>query len=104
VTPGEGLAHVARQEGLLELGLVADLWQTAETTGMPLGERLRELGVQMREMRRIAQREEASRATVRVLFPIAFFILVPLMVVLLFPACNELILKGTLQTATGGGP
>jgi Flp pilus assembly protein TadB len=104
VTPGGGLAHVARQEGLLELGLVADLWQTAETTGMPLGERLRELGVQMREMRRIAQREEASRATVRVLFPIAFFILVPLMVVLLFPACNELILKGTLQTATGGGP
>jgi tight adherence protein C len=100
-TPGRGLADLAREEGLLELGLVADLWQSAEETGMPLGERLRELSVQMREMKRLRQREEASRATVRVLFPIAVFILVPLLVVLLFPACNELILRGTLTEVTG---
>jgi tight adherence protein C len=101
VTPGKGLADLAREEGLLELGLVADLWQSAEEAGMPIGERLRELSVQMREMKRLRQREEASRATVRVLFPIALFILVPLMVVLMFPACNELLLRGTLTEVTG---
>ena len=101
VTPGRGLADLAREEGLLELGLVADLWQSAEEAGAPIGERLRELSTQMREMKRLKQREEASRATVRVLFPIAFFILVPLLVVLLFPACNELILRGTLVEVTG---
>lgn len=96
---GEGLAALARREGLLELGLVADLWQASEETGAPLGERLRELSVQMREMRRIRQREEASRATVRVLIPIAVFILVPLIVTLMFPAAYELIWRGAL----GGG-
>lgn len=96
---GEGLAVLARREGLLELGLLADLWQSAEETGAPLGERLREMSVQLREMRRIRQREEASRATVRVLIPIAVFILVPLIVTLLFPAFFELVWRGAL----GGG-
>ena len=99
VTIGEGLAGLAQREGILELGLVADLWQTAEEAGAPMGERLRELSVQMREMKRIRQREEASRATVRVLFPIAFFILVPLMITILFPALYEMVIRGAL---TGG--
>ncbi len=100
VTAGQGLAALARGEGLLELGLVADLWQSAEEAGMSVGERLRELSVQMREMRRLWLREIASRATVRVLLPIALFILAPLLVVLMFPACNELIMGDVLGEAT----
>lgn len=98
-TVGEALAMLARREGLLDLGLLADLWQSAEEAGAPLGERLRELAAQLREMRRIRQREEASRATVRVLVPIAVFILVPLIVVLLFPAFYELVFRGALGGA-----
>jgi tight adherence protein C len=64
---------------------VAGLTQ-ADSLGMPIGRVLRSQADEMRARRRARAREQAAKLPVKILFPVIFFILPPLMIVVVGPA------------------
>ena len=58
----------------------------ADSLGMPIGRVLRTQADEMRARRRARARERAAKLPVKILFPVIFFILPPLMIVVVGPA------------------
>jgi tight adherence protein C len=63
----------------------------ADALGMPIGRVLRTQSDEMRERRRARAKEKAGKLPVKILFPLMFFILPPLMIVVMGPAANQAI-------------
>lgn len=63
----------------------------AESHGASIGPVMRHLAHDIRQRRRDAARERIQKAPVKLLFPLVFFILLPLMMVILFPAFYNII-------------
>ena len=58
----------------------------ADSLGMPVGRVLRSQAEEMRSRRRARARERAAKLPVKILFPVIFFILPPLMIIVVGPA------------------
>ena len=58
----------------------------ADALGMPVGRVLRSQADEMRSRRRARARERAAKLPVKILFPVIFFILPPLMIIVVGPA------------------
>jgi tight adherence protein C len=63
----------------------------AESHGMAMGPVLRALAREIRQRRRDAAREKIQKAPIKMLFPLVFFILLPLLMVIMFPAMYNIL-------------
>jgi tight adherence protein C len=62
-----------------------------ESLGVSIGEILRAVAVEMRKRRRHAAEEQAQKAPVKMLFPLAFFIFPSIFIIILGPAIFDLL-------------
>ena len=86
VTRRGALTHLRDRVDVPDVSaLVAALVQ-ADTLGTPVGEVLHEQAVEQRRRRRQQVREQAAKLPVKMLFPLTFFVLPALFVVVLGPA------------------
>lgn len=90
-TYDEGLKHLAQREQVPELVSLADVWQASLHQGLPLSQAMLTLSTAARERMRARLLEEAGKASVKMLFPVAVFIFPIILVVLLYPASVELL-------------
>jgi tight adherence protein C len=63
----------------------------AESHGVAIGPVLRHLAREIRQRRRDAAREKIQKAPIKMLFPLVFFILLPLLMVIMFPAMYNIL-------------
>ena len=63
----------------------------AESHGVSIGPVLRHLSAEIRNRRRDAAREKVQKAPIKMLFPLVLFILVPLLMVIMFPAMYNIL-------------
>jgi tight adherence protein C len=68
-----------------------------EALGVSIAQVMRELAVDLRKRRRQIIEEKAQKAPIKMLFPLAFLILPPMFIVLLYPGLTNII------TTLGGG-
>src|SRR4051794_1685489 len=68
-----------------------------ESLGVSIAQVMRELAVDLRKRRRQIVEEKANKAPVKMLFPLAFLILPPMFIVLLYPGLTN------ITTTLGGG-
>jgi tight adherence protein C len=91
-----GLSRQQALDNLKERSESADLISfvlvltQADILGMPIGRVLRSQADEMRERRRARAREKAAKLPVKILFPLIFFILPPLMVIVIGPAAGAI--------------
>lgn len=81
-----GLQALGDREDVPDLMAFADAWQAAYEHGTPLAAPVQALARAARDRERTQMVEAGGRAAVKMLIPIALFILPPFVVVLLFPA------------------
>lgn len=87
----EALGGLGRRNAIPELGQLAGQLQSAYAQGIPLAQSLRVQAEALREQKRLRIVEQGGQATVRMILPVALFILPVLFVVLLVPAAVELL-------------
>lgn len=80
---------LSRCETPLTRSFVRSILQ-ADTLGVSMGQILRGLAVEMRKRRRQAAEEQAHKAPVKIVFPLALLILPAMFLILLGPAVHEL--------------
>lgn len=85
-TLAEALEAMAARNGVPELTSVVSQLEAAHAQGIPLVQTLSTQADALRERKRLRLVEEGGRATVKMLLPVAVFILPVLFVVLLVPA------------------
>ncbi|MFN8472789.1 MAG: type II secretion system F family protein [Anaerolineae bacterium] len=86
----EALAAMADRNNLPQISTFVGHVRSAYAQGMPLVQTLSTQAKSLREQKRLRIVEEGGKASVRMLFPVALFILPILFVVLLAPAVFEL--------------
>ncbi len=91
---GEAMADIAARSLVPELGLVAGQLRAAHEQGLPLVATLAAQAEALRERKRLRLVEEGGKATVRMVLPVALFILPVLFVVLVLPAALEIMQLG----------
>jgi len=89
-TLAAGLNAMALRNGLPELTSVVNQLKAAHEQGIPLVQTLSAQADALREQKRLRIVEEGGRATVKMLLPVAIFILPVLFIVLLVPAGVQL--------------
>ena len=89
------LDAMAERNALPELTAVAGQLRAAYEQGIPLVQTLSTQAESLREQKRLRILEEGGKSSVRMLFPVAVFILPVLFVVLLFPAAVQLMYLGS---------
>lgn len=90
----EGLDSMAERNGIPELNTFAGQLRAAHEQGIPLVHTLATQAGALREQKRLRIVEEGGKATVRMVLPVAVFILPVLFVVLLLPAALQMIHLG----------
>ena len=90
----ESLDAMAERNGVPELSSFASQLRTAHEQGMPLVQALAIQAESLREQQRLRIVEAGGKAGVRLVLPIALFILPALFVVLLYPAATEIMHLG----------
>jgi tight adherence protein C len=90
----EALDAVAERNGLPELAAVVTQLRAAHDQGLPLVQALAAQAEALREQRRLRIVEEGGKATVKMVLPVAVFILPVLFVVLLVPAAVQVMSLG----------
>ena len=85
------LMAMAERNDVHELTTFADHVRAAYEQGTPLVQTLRTQAQSLRDQKRLRIVEEGGKASVRMLFPVALFILPVLFVVLLLPAIFEML-------------
>lgn len=90
----EALGAMAARNGVPELTRFADQLRSAHEQGIPLVEALATQADALRETRRLRVVEEGGKASVRMVLPVAVFVLPVLFVVLLVPAAVQLLHLG----------
>jgi tight adherence protein C len=93
-TFAEAMAAMAERNALPELTAFADQLRASHEQGTPLVQTLSIQAESLRERKRLRILEEGGKASVRMLVPVALFILPVLFVVLLVPAAVQLISLG----------
>lgn len=88
------LEAVAERNGIPELGQFAARTRAAYDQGVPLVQSLTIQAEALREQKRLRIVEEGGQTSVRMVLPVALFILPVLFVVLLFPAAVALLALG----------
>ena len=73
-----------------DLGTFVVVLTQADALGMPIGRVLRSQADEMRNRRRARAREQAAKLPVKILFPLMFFILPPLMIIVIGPAAASI--------------
>jgi len=87
----EALLALGERNGIPELTQVTSQLGSAYTQGIPLVQSLTVQAEALRERKRLRIVEEGGQATVRMLLPVAVFVMPVLFVVLLVPAAVELL-------------
>jgi tight adherence protein C len=90
----EGLEAMAERNGFPELSSLVSQLRAANDQGLPLVQTLATQAESLREQKRLRILEAGGRASVRMLVPVALFILPVLFVVLLVPAGLQLMSLG----------
>ena len=86
----EALEAMAERNAVPELTRVVGQLRAAHEQGLPLAQTLAAQAEALRERKRLRIVEEGGKASVRMVLPVALFILPVLFVVLLWPAAEEL--------------
>ena len=90
----DSLEEMAERVGVPELTSFASQLRAAHEQGIPLTQTLTAQAEALRERKRLRIVEEGGKASVRMLLPVALFIMPVLFVVLLVPAAVELMRLG----------
>lgn len=90
----EALGAMAERNAVAELTAVVGQLRAAHEQGIPLVQTLSAQAEALREQKRLRIVEEGGKASVRMILPVALFILPVLFVVLLVPAAVELLRLG----------
>jgi len=90
----EALEAMAERNAVPELTSLVSQLRSAYEQGIPLSQALAAQAEALREQKRLRIVEEGGKATVRMILPVALFILPVLFVVLLVPAAIELMQLG----------
>jgi tight adherence protein C len=91
----EALQAMAERNGVPELTSVVDHLRAVHDQGLPLAQSLAAQAEALRERQRVRIVEEGGKASVRMVLPVALFILPVLFVVILVPATVELMQLGS---------
>lgn len=78
--------EMADRSGLPEIGALANMLMQTERFGTPIAKALRAFSDGIRQRRRQAAEEMASKTTVKIIFPLVIFIFPSIFIVLLGPA------------------
>jgi tight adherence protein C len=89
-----GVVGLAARNAVPELTSLVSQLRSAYEQGIPLSQALAAQAEALREQKRLRIVEEGGKATVRMILPVALFILPVLFVVLLVPAAIELMQLG----------
>ena len=90
----EALESMAERNAVPELTTFAGQLRAAHEQGIPLVQTLSTQAEALRERKRLRIVEEGGKASVRMILPVALFILPVLFVVLLLPAAVEMVHLG----------
>jgi tight adherence protein C len=83
---GEALKALEDRVNIAEVSSFANAVMQGDRFGIPLGRILRSLASEMRKRRQIAAEEHANKMPVKLIFPLAFFILPSLLLITVGPA------------------
>ena len=86
---GEALQNLAERTGLSEVRALVGVLVQTDRFGTSVGQALRVHSENLRDKRRQAAEEEAAKLSIKMLFPLIFFIFPAIFVVLLGPAIFE---------------
>lgn len=82
----QALENLKHRSESTDLATFVTVLTQADVLGMPIGRVLRSQADEMRLRRRARAREKAAKLPVKILFPLLFFILPPLMILVIGPA------------------
>jgi len=90
----EALSAMAERNGVAELSSVVDQLRAVHDQGLPLVQSLAAQAEALRDRQRLRIVEEGGKASIRMVLPVALFILPVLFVVVLVPASQQLMNLG----------
>jgi len=98
---GQALRGLAIRTDVEDIKPLAATMLQSEQLGSQMGPALRSMSESLRNSRRIRAEEAAQKTTVKILFPLIFFVLPAMMIVIVGPAMIQ-IMKAMAQSASAG--